>query len=99
MTPIGMGMRLPSWDLFQAVGAAEEGGLLLAGPVALCLFLATIVIIIMARVAPQLNLYSFGLPLRVLVCLTALLLLLPQIITSMVGQFASLLGLLQLKSN
>jgi flagellar biosynthesis protein FliR len=96
MTPIGQGFHLPNWDLIMAAGAAEESGLLLAGPVILCLFLATIVIIVMARVAPQLNLYSFGLPLRVLVCLTSLLLLLPTIVSSMVGQFANLLGLLQL---
>ena len=81
MTPIGQELHLPNWDLVMATGAAEEAGLLLAGPVALCLFLTTVVIILMARVAPQLNLYSFGLPLRVLVCLLVLPLLLPQIVT------------------
>ncbi len=96
MAPLGRGVQLPTWDLIQAVGVSEEGGLLLAGPVVLCLFLTTVVIILMARVAPQLNLYSFGLPLRVLVCLIALPLLLPQVLSGMVGQFANLLGLLQL---
>lgn len=96
MTPIGQELHLPNWDLVMATGAAEESGLLLAGPVALCLFLTTVVIILMARVAPQLNLFSFGLPLRVLVCLLVLPLLLPQIVTGLAGHFASFTGLLQL---
>jgi flagellar biosynthetic protein FliR len=96
MAPIGQGMRLPNWDLVMATGAAEEAGLLLAGPVALCLFLSTVVMIVMARVAPQLNLYSFGLPLRVLVCLIVLPLLLPQIVMGMIAYFSSFSGLLQL---
>ena len=54
-----------------AASAAEEGGLLLAAPVALCLSLTTVVLVLMTRAAPQLNLYSVGFPLRVLVCLGA----------------------------
>jgi flagellar biosynthesis protein FliR len=97
MSPIGQALHLPNWDLVQATGSAEEGGLLLAGPMALCLFLTTVVIIVMGRVSPQLNMYSFGLPLRVCVCLVALLLLLPQILLSMVGQFTNFLCLMQLQ--
>lgn len=96
MAPIGQGMHMPNWDLVGATGVAEETGLLLAGPVALCLFLATVLMILLARVAPQLNLYTFGMPLRVLVCLIALPLLLPEMIMGMVGYFGSFLGLLQL---
>jgi flagellar biosynthetic protein FliR len=95
--PIGQGFQLPNWDLVTAAGAAEEGGLLLVAPVGLCLFLTTVVLALMTRAAPQLNLYSVGFPLRVLVCLGAVLLLLPQMVTAMIGMFSYVLELLQLR--
>lgn len=95
--PVGEAFHLPSWDLIAAVGAAEEGGLLLAAPVALCLFLTTIVLVLMTRAAPQLNLYTVGFPLRVLVSLGAMLVMLPQLLTGMIGMFSYFLDLLQLR--
>lgn len=95
--PIGQGFRLPNWDLTAAVGAGEEGGVLLAAPVVLCLFLTTVVLALMTRAAPQLNLYSVGFPLRVFVGLGAALLLLPQIIGGMIRMFSLFLDLLQLR--
>ena len=95
--PIGQGFRLPNWDLVAAVGAGEEGGILLVAPVVLCLFLTTVVLALMTRAAPQLNLYSVGFPLRVLVCLGASLLMLPQILSGMIGMFSYFLEMLQLR--
>jgi flagellar biosynthesis protein FliR len=95
--PIGQGFRLPNWDLTAAVGAGEEGGILLVAPVIVCLFLTTVVLALMTRAAPQLNLYSVGFPLRVFVCLGATLLMLPQIMTGMIGTFSFFLDLLQLR--
>lgn len=94
--PIERGFSLPNWDLVSAVSSAEEGGLLLAAPVALCLFLTTLVLALMTRAAPQLNLFSIGFPVRVLVCLIALLLLMPQIIGGVVSMFGHVLAMLQL---
>jgi flagellar biosynthetic protein FliR len=95
--PVGQGFQLPDWDLVTAVAVAEEGGLLLVAPVGLCLFLTTVVLALMTRAAPQLNLYSVGFPVRVLACLGAIVLLLPQILTSMIGMFSGFLEVLHLR--
>jgi len=95
--PIGRAFELPNWDLVTAVSAAEEGGLLLAAPVAVCLFLATVVLALMTRAAPQLNLYTVGFPLRVFIGLGAALVLLPQMITGMIDLFAFFLESLRLQ--
>jgi flagellar biosynthesis protein FliR len=94
--PIGRGFELPRWDFVTAAAAAEEGGLLLAAPVALCLFLTTLVLALLTRAAPQLNIYSVGFPVRVIVALVALVLLLPQLISGMIGLFGYMMALLQL---
>ena len=93
-----IGFHLPknrTWS--TPASSAQEGGLLLAAPVAFCLFLTTVVLALMTRAAPQLNLPSIGFPLRVLVCLGALLLMLPKLFPGMVSLFAYFLDLLQLK--
>jgi flagellar biosynthetic protein FliR len=95
--PIGTAFALPTWDLIGAAGAAQEGGVLLAAPLALCLFLTTVVLALMTRAAPQLNLYSVGFPLRILVSLAAMILLLPAILTGVVGFFSYFVDLLQLR--
>lgn len=95
--PIGQPFHLPSWDLIEAVGAAEEGGILLVTPLMLSLFLATVVLMLMTRAAPQLNLYSVGFPLRIMVCLIGLFLLIPQMLSGMVGLFAYFVDVLQLR--
>jgi flagellar biosynthetic protein FliR len=95
--PIGARFVLPKWDLISAASAAQEGGVLLAAPVALCLFLTTVVLAMMTRAAPQLNLYSVGFPLRVLVSLGAMLLLIPSMLTGMIGLFSYFVEMLQLR--
>lgn len=95
--PIGHAFRLPNWDLITAASVAQEGGILLAAPVVLCLFLTTVVLVMMTRAAPQLNLYSVGFPLRVLIGLGVVLLLIPSILTGIMGTFSSFVELLQLR--
>ncbi len=95
--PIGTAFGLPSWNLVTAVSAAEEGGILLAAPMAMCLILTTVVLMLLSRAAPQLNLFSFGFPLRVIVSLAAVLLLLPELMGGIVGQFAWMIELLGMK--
>ena len=94
--PIGQGFQMPDWDLVTAFSAAEEGGVLLVAPVGLCLFLTTLVLALMTRAAPQLNLYSIGFPIRVFVSLIALLLLVPQLVSGMVGLCGYFMELLQM---
>lgn len=92
--PIGHGFRLPACDVVGAAGAAQEWGLMLGAPVALCLFLTTVVLALLTRAAPQLNLYTVGFPLRMLVGLGAALLFLPQLIEGLVAVLTQFTGFL-----
>ena len=71
-------------DVVAGTAFVEEQGLLLAAPVAFCLFLTTLVLVMMARAAPALNLYSVGFPLRLFAGLGAAWLLAPNLIAGMV---------------
>jgi flagellar biosynthesis protein FliR len=95
--PIGAEFGLPNWDLVRIASVAQEGGLMLAAPTALCLMLTTVVLMLLSRAAPQLSLYSIGFPARVIVSLAALLLFLPQLIDGMANQFALLMAFMGLK--
>ncbi len=93
--PVGGALPgLPVAHLVYGAAAAQEWGLLLAAPVGVCLFLTTVVLALMARVAPQLNIFSVGFALRLGVGLAALLLLLPELggaLIHLFGQFRELL--------
>jgi len=83
--PLG-GATLP--DAAPAVTGlttAYEMGLLLAAPLALCLFLLAVTLAIMARAAPQLSIYSVGFSLQVLVVLFGGLFLLPEMVLTAYG--------------
>lgn len=69
--------------MVDGLAAAHEMGLLLGGPLALCLFLLAVTLAVMARAAPQLNIYSIGFTLQVLVVLVAGLFLLPDMVLAM----------------
>jgi flagellar biosynthetic protein FliR len=64
----------------NGLATAYEMGLLLAAPLALCLFLLAVTLAIMARAAPQLSIYSVGFSLQVLVVLFGGLFLLPEMV-------------------
>lgn len=86
--PVGGPMH--PWNAEQLVTAlayTEEWGLLLAAPVGICLFISTVVLVLMTRAAPQLNLYSVGFPLRLGVGLIGLLLFFPHLANRMVQIF------------
>jgi flagellar biosynthetic protein FliR len=82
-----VGGTLPVWQtahLVRGVAAAEEWGLLLAMPVGVCLFLTAVVLALMTKAAPQLNLYSVGFPLRLAMGLVGLLVFMPQLVGNLV---------------
>jgi flagellar biosynthesis protein FliR len=56
----------------------------------LCLFLTAVVLALMAKAAPQLNLFSFGFALRIGVGLVAGFLLLPDLIGGVVASIGYL---------
>lgn len=65
-----------------------EQGMLLAAPLGLCLFLLAVVLAIMARAAPQLNIYSVGFTLQVFVALAGAFFLM----SDMIGMIAVHIG-------
>jgi flagellar biosynthetic protein FliR len=86
--PIGGALPgLPLAQLVHGTAAAQEWGLLLAAPVGVCLFLTTIALALMARVAPQLNIFSVGFALRLVVGMAAVLMLLPDLGAALISLF------------
>src|SRR5262249_32438377 len=56
--PLG-GRNLPQGGpMIDGLASSYEMGILLGGPLALCLFLLAVTLAVMARAAPQLNVYS-----------------------------------------
>lgn len=90
----GSFLPVPVGTQLQALASATEWGLLLAAPVACCLFVASLVLALLTRAAPQLNLISAGFTLRVLAGMVAMLILWPDIapwMTSSLQRFSSML--------
>jgi flagellar biosynthesis protein FliR len=81
--PLG-GTLLPQLGpMVNGLASAYDAGLYLAGPLAMCLFLLSVCLAIMTRAAPQLNVYSIGFALQVIVALLGLLFLLPEIVRTL----------------
>ena len=62
------------------LSGAHQQGLLLASPVVACLFVTMAVVVILMKTSPQINLFSFGMPVRLGMGLFALFLLLPDMV-------------------
>jgi flagellar biosynthetic protein FliR len=63
-------------------------------PVAVSVFVVTVVLSLMTRAAPQINLFTVGFPLRLAAGLTLLFLFVPNLLNSLVnalGRFGALL--------
>src|SRR5262249_41520126 len=75
----GSWFPVPMAHLLNGAASAQEMGILLAAPLAACMFIASVVLALMARAAPQLNIWSIGFTLRVLVGLVGVALLLPHL--------------------
>jgi flagellar biosynthetic protein FliR len=82
--PVGQGFSLPLCDPIGAATSAEEWGILLGLPVALCLFVTTVALAFLGRAAPQLSLHTVGFPLKLIVGLGALAVMLPYMIAGLV---------------
>ena len=73
----------PLGPAINGLSRAHEMGVLLAAPLAACLFSLTVVLALLARAAPQLNIYSIGFALQVATALIGALLLLPDFVRLM----------------
>jgi flagellar biosynthetic protein FliR len=81
--PLG-GTAVPqAAPMVAGLATAYEMGLLLAAPLALCLFLLAVTLAVMARTAPQLNVYSIGFTLQILVVLVGGLFLMPEFVLTL----------------
>jgi flagellar biosynthetic protein FliR len=97
LTRYPIGGPLPAWrapQIVTGVAAVEEWGLVLAAPVGAFLFLTAVLLALMTRAAPQLNLYSVGFPLRLAAGLAGMLLFFPQLMQSLLAIFGRLSELL-----
>lgn len=82
--PLGGQLIAPPADMvLTGISQAHEMGLLVAAPLALCMFLLAVGMALTARAAPQLNIYSVGFTLQVIVALLGLLFLLPELVHAM----------------
>jgi flagellar biosynthetic protein FliR len=87
-------VKIPVATQLGALASSTEWGLTLSAPVACCLFMTSLILGLMSRAAPQLNLMSFGYPLRILVGIVATYFLWPSIAPQMnvvLHRFSSLL--------
>ncbi len=78
----------PITALTTSLTAAHHWGLQLAAPIAVCLFLILIVLALVMKAVPQLNLLSIGFSLRLAVGFVATLAFLPEVLTMMAGLFS-----------
>ena len=69
-------------NLMGGLQSAYEMGVLLAGPLTVCLLLLSVTLAVMARTAPQLNVYSVGFTLQVLVVLFGGAFLVPEFVVT-----------------
>lgn len=84
--PLG-GAVLPVSFEHAVTGAqlVQEWGLVIIIPAALCLFLTTVVLALMARAVPAMNMYAVGFPTRLLVGMIILVILLPGLVYSLMA--------------
>ena len=87
--PIGEPLKLFHPEVFtQGFAEVHRLGLELAGPIGVCLLLTTVLLAVLMKISPQLNLFSVGTSLRLAVGLTASLIFLPDLIVMMRNIFA-----------
>jgi flagellar biosynthetic protein FliR len=89
----GPGVPLPVMHVVTGAASAEEWGLLLAAPVGLCLFLTSVVLALMARVAPQMNIFSVGYTLQVGIGLAGAIFLMSDLTAGLINVFERLADL------
>ena len=95
--PLGRPWELPSSDwVIGSIARTSDLGLAIIAPLGVVLFATLVGMLFIMRQTPQFNLFTFGMPLRLLVGLIGLLWLLPAIFSGMVRNlqhFTALPGL------
>lgn len=81
-----LGNSIPAtdtWELAQGLSQAHHWGLWLVLPIAVCLALISLFVALMMRAAPALNLFTIGIPLRIVAGLVAMWVFMPQVTQQM----------------
>jgi flagellar biosynthesis protein FliR len=77
--PIGAGFELPSPHMvLGGLSDAHTAGLLLSLPAVAALFIGLVTLLVTARTAPQLNMFTIGFPMRVAIGLVAVVVFFPE---------------------
>lgn len=79
---------VPLTRLVSGASMAQEWGMMLAAPIALLLFLTTVLLALLSRAAPQMNLHSIGFPVRLGAGFAAVFLLMPAWVAAVGSAFA-----------
>ncbi len=79
----------------QSAGMVFSSALLISFPVIVLLFLINMLIGLMTRIAPQMNIFSVGFPVTILIGFVAVLLTLPEMTASMSGLIEVVSGLVR----
>lgn len=93
--PVGSGLSLDAEFLVTGVSQMFLAALQIAGPLVVVLFLADVGLGLLTRVAPQLNAFALGFPLKILITLTMgtfLYLGLPGVVSSLTDRALDLMG-------
>lgn len=93
--PVGSGLSLDAEILLTGVSQMFLAALQIAGPLVVVLFLADVGLGLLTRVAPQLNAFALGFPLKILITLTMgtfLYLGLPGVVSSLTDRALDLMG-------
>ncbi len=88
----GVAIPQPSESALAGLSRAQEAGTLLAAPLALSLWLLTILLAFLARAAPQLNIQSVGFTLQSLAVLLGSAYLLPELARVLTQEMSRSLG-------
>ena len=88
--PLGEGIQYVSSEIMlEAFASTDEIGLSIVAPVVICLFAILVIILMLSRVAPSMNLFSVGLSVRVIAGLFFLLIFAPNIFNAVEAWFAN----------
>ena len=89
--------RTHAWQQYAgALNQMHDEGLLFIAPLLICLFCSLFLVAVLMRTWPQLNLFSFGIPLRFVIGFISLFLLLPYMLSRLEWFLASSKDLRQL---
>ena len=84
---IAVGERVlvyPAMELFMQMDMADRWSLLIAAPIGICLFLTLVVMGLLVRAVPHMNIFSMGVALRAGMGMLALLIFLPALLRTIV---------------